>query len=121
MMYRPITRSWKAGVLALALAAAGTIGAGAASAAAPSAATAPCATGYLCVQEISGTVLFVPDGTSEDFNPWITPVSITNLTPETYCVSGNASFGLPSGWTDDSPGTVFSVYPAGSPFGTCPA
>jgi len=110
-MYRDNRRVWRAGTMAAVLAAAGMVGMGTASAATPPVAPAPCFSGYLCIQDLGGSLTLVPDGQSESFSPAITSVSITNSTSEIYCITATASFGLPSGATDNTVRTVYGVRP----------
>lgn len=111
MMYRDNRRVWRTGAVAAALAAVSMAGIGTSSAAAPPTAAAPCISGYLCIQELNGSLVLVPGGQSESFSPAITTVSITNFTSQAYCITTTASFGLPSGATDNTFRTVYGVGP----------
>jgi hypothetical protein len=81
---------------------------------APAHATAAtCPTGDLCLQETNGTTVFVPSGSTVDFNPALNVDLIQNNTTLTYCVGVGLVIFDPvrPGGTITGDETVFEVQP----------
>jgi hypothetical protein len=66
-------------------------------AAASAASTIPCASGYVCVGFLKGTIVSVPEGQSASFPTGPTMAGIVNQTKTSYCVAGNPNFALGAG------------------------